>query len=122
MWSPSPVAGPVQRMQEWCRSCPTVEVMSRRVAGVGLGGTGVVHRKAEPRRRGAAVEAFRGGHGSLPGRPALDVGLELPDGAQRGADEDLGPVADAGGGVDAGSAAGEGLGGAGTGESRRAGG
>ncbi|KUJ67628.1 hypothetical protein ACZ90_26675 [Streptomyces albus subsp. albus] len=40
-------------MQEPRFSCSTVEVMSRLVAGVaGLGGTGVVQRKAEPGRKG----------------------------------------------------------------------
>ncbi|CAM5499950.1 hypothetical protein SMICM304S_12101 [Streptomyces microflavus] len=53
MCSPSPVAGPVQRMQEPAFSCLTVDVMSRLVAGVtGLGGTGVVRRNAEPGRKG----------------------------------------------------------------------
>ncbi len=42
------------------------------------------------------AETLHGLDGGMPGRPALHVGLELPDGAQRGVDHDLGPVADAG--------------------------
>lgn len=54
------------------------------------------------------VEAFYGLDRGLPGRPALHVGLQLPNGAQRRMDHGLDAGADQGLGVDALSAAGEG--------------
>lgn len=64
------------------------------------------------------VQALRGLDGALPARPALHVGLDLPDGVQRGVDHDVGAMAHEGVGVDALAAASEGrtvVGGAGVG-------
>src|SRR3954469_4833711 len=81
MRRPSPIAGPVQRMHRSGWIWPTVDVMTRVVAGGG-GGAGArgVPGDRGARVQGARVQLLRAGDGGLPSRPPLDGGLHLPDG------------------------------------------